>query len=550
MCLLSCGKQAATTPTATTPTATTPTATTPTATTPTATATGGGMQEIPNVVEELEVPGPSPDGIFGGRLHLVGVQNVANFGDPAQNSNPTDASYTMNACESLLRYDGEGNLKPWLAWKFEIAPDGSSLTFYLREGIKFQDDTPFNAEAVKYNLDIQLDPNAVWPDMKPVEKCEVLDGYTVKLTFKDGKFNWPVVRSLSGAFSCLMFSPTYLANNTPEYKRTHMIGTGPFKLTEYKRDEYIKFDRFDDYWRGRPFLDGIDYKVIPDANTQLMAFRSGEIDTLMVNPKDRESLEADGFEVVEMPAIFVSPLTLVPSSNDPDSPLANINVRRACEYAINKQALLDTLGYGLGAVCNQIFPENDPCYNPDTVGYPYNPDEARRLLKQEGWETGLKLKFYLVDFLSMDFPLAVAAMWEEVGIETEIIRLSILQINDMVSGPNAKGWDGWFYTYCTSGPGVDPAMALMYGPINHGLFWISCHQPEELNDLADEAAAELNIEKRIEIYQEISKKMVDEYAQWIFLYYPLGLTSVSPRVKGASYLEGSQFAYAFAWVEE
>lgn len=150
-----------------------------------------------------------------------------------------------------------------------------------------------------------------------------------------------------------MFSPTYLANNAPDYKRTHVIGTGPFKLVEFKRDEYVKFDKFDGYWRGKPFLDGIDYKIIPDANTQLMAFRSKEIDTLMVNPKDRESLEADGFEVVEMPAIFVSPLCLIPSSNDPNSPLADIRVRRACEYAINKQALLDTLGYGLGATCNQ-----------------------------------------------------------------------------------------------------------------------------------------------------------------------------------------------------
>lgn len=551
MSLISCGPEE-TTPAATTPAATTPVATTPPATTPTATAntTAGGMREIPQVVEALEVPGPSPDGIVGGRVHLTGVQNVANFGDPEQNSNPTDAMYTAVACEPLLRYDGEGNLVPWLAWKFEIAPDGSSITFYLREGIKFQDDTPFNAEAVKFNLDKQINPASVWPDMKPVEKCEILGDYTVKLTFKGGQFNWPVVKSLAGAFSCLMFSPTYLKNNAPDYKRTHVIGTGPFRLVEFKRDEYVKFDSFDGYWRGKPFLDGIDYKIIPDANTQLMAFRSGEIDTLMVQPKDRESLESDGFEVVEMPAIFVSPLALIPSSNDPNSPLSDIRVRRACEYAINKKALLDTLGYGLGATCNQIFPENDPCYNPDTVGYSYNPDEARRLLKEAGWEKGLKLSFYLVDFLSMDFPLAVQGMWQDVGIETEIIRLSILQINDMVSGPTARGWQGWFYSYCSSGPGIDPAMALMYGPINNNLFWISCTQPQELLDLAAAGAAELNMENRIKIYQEISKKMVDDYAQWLFMYYSLGLVSVSPRIKGTDLTQGSQFAYAFAWVED
>jgi ABC-type transport system substrate-binding protein len=503
-----------------------------------------------NAVEALEVPGPDPEGKYGGRLHLVGPMNIANMGDPTQNSNPTDASYTAVACEALLRYDGDGNLSPWLAWKYEIAEDGSYINFYLREGIKFQDDTPFNANAVKYNLDFQLDPSAVWPDLKVFEKCEVIDEYTVKLIFKNGKLSWPAIKALAGGFSGLMFSPTYLANNTPEYKRLHMVGTGPFKLVEFKRDEYVKFDRFDDYWRGKPFLDGIDYKIIPDANTQLMAYRSGEIDVLGVQPKDREILEADGFEVVEMPQIFVSNLALIPSSNNPDSPLADIRVRQACEYAIDKQGLVDTIGYGLGEVANQLYPESDPCHNPDTVGYPYDPDEARQLLKEAGYEKGLKLKFYQVDFLSMDFPLAIQDMWTQVGIETEIVRLSILQINDMVSGPTAKGWEGWFYSYAMAGPGIDPHLALAYGPVNDGLFWISCEQPEELTELAHQGADEVNPEKRVEIYQEISKKMVDDYAQWLFLYYPIMLTSTSPRIKGTSLTQGSQFYYAFAWLED
>jgi len=544
--LVSCGEPETALP-ARTPTPTTPASETPTPTTA-AEPLPAMMREMSLVVEALEVPGQKPGGKAGGRLHLVGPMNIANIGDPSQNSNPTDATYTMVACEPLLRYDASGNLLPWLARKYEIATDGSSITFYLREGIKFQDDTPFNAEAVKYNIDIQI-KTPVWPDMKPVESCEVIDEYTVKLNFKDGKLNWPTIKALAGAFSCLMYSPTYLAENSPEYKRTHVVGTGPFKLAEFKRDEYVKFDRFDGYWRGKPYLDGIDYKIIPDQNTQLMAFRSGEIDTLAVNPKDREVLEADGFDVVQMLAIFVNPLALIPSSNYPDSPLADIRVRRACEHAIDKEGLLNTLGYGLGKVCNQLFIEEDPCYNPDVVGYPYDPAKARQLLKEAGYEDGLKLKFYQVDFLPMDFPLAIQDMWSEVGIETEILRLSILQINDMVSGPTAKGWEGWFYSYAMSGPGIDPAQALMYGPVSDNLFWISNWEPPELIALAKQGAAEVDVEKRINIYQEISKKMVDDYAQWLFLYYALGLTSVSPRVHDTGYMEGSQFAYAFAWVD-
>jgi len=504
-------------------------------------ACGGGGEEGAPPTEEEGTP------IIGGRLHLIGAGNIANIGDPNQISNPGDAAYTFVACEGLLRFDNEGNLQPWLAREYEIAPDGSSITFYLQEGIKFQDDTPFDADAVKYNIDIQLTTPA-WMNLKAFESCQVIDKYTVKMNFKDGKFDWPAFKSLGGFFSCMMFSPTYLRDNTPEYKRTHVVGTGPFKLVEFKRDEYLKFDRFDDYWRGRPYLDGVDYKIIPDPNTQLMAFEAGEVDTLGVQPKDREDLESKGFEVQEMPLTVAINLALIPSSNNPDSPLADINVRRACEYAIDKQALLDTIGYGLGKVTNQIYPDNDPNYNPDVVGYPYNPDKARELLRQAGYEHGLKLKFYQVDFLTSDFPLAIQGMWAEVGIEMELIEISILQINDMVAAGGA-GWDGWFYAFAVAGPNVDPASGLINGPINYNTTWCSNYEPEELMDLARAGASELDPEKRVQIYQELAKKMTDEYAQWLWLYCPIGLTSVSPRVKGVDFSQiGSEYPYAFAWV--
>jgi len=487
-------------------------------------------------------------GIEGGRMNMIGAGNIANIGDPYQISNPGDAAYTMVACEPLIRMDANGILQPWLAKDWEIADDGSSITFYLQEGVKFQDGTDFNADAVKYVVDLNIEtPN--WMNLKAFESCDVLDEYTVRVNFKDGKFDWPAFKSFGGFFSCLMFSPTYLENNTDDYKRTHVVGTGPFKLVEFQRDELLKFDRFDDYWRGTPYLDGIDYKIIPDQTTQLIAFKAGEVDMLGVQPKDKEDLLADGFEVVESPATTVINLCFIPSSNNPDSPLSNVDVRRALECAIDKDALVEGLTYGLGHATYQMFVEGDPSYNPDVVGYHYDLDRARELLENAGYGNGFKTSIVLVDFLPLDLPIAIQDMWAQIGVETEINRISILQINEMVSA-TGSGWEGWFYAYSIAGPNTDPASALINGPINYNTTWISNWEPPELMDLARAGASELDETTRYEIYRELSIKMVDEYAQWLFLYWAPGLYSIAPKIKGHTVSEGTEFfAFTFAYIQ-
>jgi peptide/nickel transport system substrate-binding protein len=419
----------------------------------------------------------------------------------------------------------------------------------LREGVKFQDNTPFNAEAVKYNVDIQLTTPA-WMNLKAFEKCEVVNEYTVKMTFKGGKFDWPAFRSFGYFFSCLMFSPTFLKNNTEDYKRTHVVGTGPFKLVEFNRDESLIFDRFDDYWRGKPYVEGIDYKIIPDATTQLIAYEAGEVDTLGVQAKDRADLEAKGFEVIEMPATTVVNLCLIPSSNNPDSPLANVDVRRALEYAMDKDALVEGIAYGLGQATYQIYIDTEESYATDCVGYHYDVAKAKALLEKAGYGDGFKTSIVLVDFLPLDLPLAIQDMWSKIGVETEINRISILQINEMVSA-TGSGWEGWFYAFAMAGPGQDPGSDLINGPINYNTTWVSNWEPPELIELAKVGSSEFDVAKRYSIYQELSKKMTDTYAQWLWMYYPIGLFSISPRVKGDTTGQGVEFfAYTFAYVNQ
>src|SRR4030042_1468101 len=264
---------------------TTPAATTPKTTSPTTVAT-----TTPPVDARLANIGAlaKPEGgKEGGRLQLQAGVNINNIGDPTGTAGPSDAAFSFPCVEPLVIIDKNNNLSPWLAEEILPAADHSSLTLKLRQGISFTDGTPFNAEAAKYNIDNGIN-SVMWPNMKTVKECVIVDEYTIRLDFVDGKWDWKAVKSLGGFWSVMMCSPTFLKENTAEYKMTHVIGTGPFILKEYIRDQKLTYDRNDNYWRGKPYLEGIDWNIIPDATVALLAYKSGDLHLIGVQAKDAQ----------------------------------------------------------------------------------------------------------------------------------------------------------------------------------------------------------------------------------------------------------------------
>ncbi len=491
------------------------------------------------------VPEKPEGGIYGGRLRLVGSGNIGNMGNPNEISNPSDAGYAYPALEGLITRDAGGNFLPWLAKDWDISEDGTSITFYLQGGVIFHDGTPFNADAVKVNIDIQITTPA-WMNLKMIKSCDVLDEYTVKFNL-DG-WDWTMMNSLTYFFSCMMFSPTALQNETPEWLRSHPIGTGPYKLVDYDRDMYIKYDRFDDYWRGKPYLDGVDFIFIPDSTTQLLAFKSGETDMTGVAAQDVEDIKASGFEMTSTKGWIVG---LYPDSNTPDSPLADIRVRRAIDYAIDKQALADGLGYGYSRPCDQVFLRESAAWNPDVVGYPFDIAKAKELLTEAGYPDGFKTKFIMVEFMDLDAPIAIQDMLKKnINVELEFDRVSMAQLSFQIATP--PGWEGFAFGASPEATGSDPGNVLVNGPLNNNTTWVGMWQPSDLLELAKQAAGETDAEKRMAMYREISKKMIDDYAQCCNLYDLTFFTAVNPRVKGhnvGQYGFGT-FAFTFAWLEE
>jgi len=490
------------------------------------------------------VPAKPEGGIYGGRLKLVGSGNVGNMGNPNEISNPGDAGYAYPALEGLITVDTDGTFKPWLAHSWDIAEDGNSITFYLQEGVQFHDGTPFDADAVKVNIDIQIETPA-WQNLKMVESCDVLDEYTVRLNLFN--WDWTMMNSLSYFFSCMMFSPTALQNETPEWLRSHPIGTGPFVLVDYDRDMYIKYDRNENYWRGRPYLDGVDFIFIPDPTTSLLAFKSGEVHSNGIQVQDAQDIIESGFEVAMTKGWIIG---LYPDSNNPDSPFHDIRVRRAMEYALDKETLATGLGYGYYRPCNQVFLEESGGWNPDVVGYPYNLDKARELLTEAGYPDGFPTKLLMVDFMQLDAPVAIQDMLSKVGIDMEFDRVSMGQLSFQIA--QGYGWDGLAFGASPEMTGSDPGNVLVNGVLNNNTTWVGVWEPPDALELAHQAAQETDTEKRMAMYREISRLLTDEYAVVCNIYDLTFITAVSPVVQGHTVGLGAYgtFSYTFAWLVE
>ena len=210
----------------------------------------------------------------GGTLKYIAGSMAINSGWPSE---PTiNQVVTQTMCDTLLRGDNKGNITPWLAESYKVADDRTSITFNLRKGVKFHDQSDFNAVAAKWNLDNFIDAKMQdhWASV------DVIDDYTIRVNFTQWQ-NTLLSTFVEPTFPAFMVSKAAFDKNGKDWMRTHPVGTGPFIFDSFVQDVSLKEKRNPDYWvKGRPYLDGIDYSIVAEVSTQKMVMKAGEGDVL------------------------------------------------------------------------------------------------------------------------------------------------------------------------------------------------------------------------------------------------------------------------------
>lgn len=328
----------------------------------------------------------------GGTVHVV-VQPEPPMLMQGLNQNGPTNMVAGNIYESLLRYDEKLNPQPSLAKSWEISPDAKVYTFKLQEGVKWHDGKPFTADDVVFSLD--KFHREVHPRWRPVvnaqvEKIEKVDDLTVKITLKQ-PFG-PMITTQEVASAPMIPKHIYdgtdyranPANNTP-------IGTGPFKLKEWKKGSYIHLVKNEDYWaKGKPALNEIYWQIIPDAAARAVAYETGKVDVLTGGSVDvydvqrlaklpNSCMTTKGWEMF-------APHAWLTANIARGGPLANKQFRQGMMYAIDRDFGKDVVWDGLGKLPTGPISSKTKFYSADVPKYKYDVAKAKELVKASGYK--------------------------------------------------------------------------------------------------------------------------------------------------------------------
>jgi peptide/nickel transport system substrate-binding protein len=297
----------------------------------------------------------------------------------------------VNIFDGLVRYDEQLAAQPSLAERWEVAADGKTITFHLRSGVRWHDGTGFTSADVKFSME------QVWQKLHPrgrttfaaVETVETPDALTAVL-----RLHQPSLVILSALNSMeAQILPRHLYEGTDVVTNPYNlkpIGTGPFRFKQWRRGEFVELERNPDYWdQGKPYLDRIIFRMIPDAASRSAALETGEAQYAPYSPvalSDVARLRASGDLVIETQGYAWAAPYLCLELNLRRPTLGNLAVRQAIAHAINRPGLIDTVWYGLGKPALSPVPSSvTTFYTADLPQYKFDPKMAEQLLDQAGF---------------------------------------------------------------------------------------------------------------------------------------------------------------------
>jgi peptide/nickel transport system substrate-binding protein len=406
----------------------------------------------------------------------------------------TGMSQSKMWAERLMDVAPNGDLIPVLAESWDFGSDGLSITFHLRKGVKFHDGTDFNAEAVKWNYTEDIKTGGV-PCGKYIASIDVIDTYTVKFNL-----NKPNSHIIYDIWRPWMISPTAVAKNGADWAITHAVTTGPFKVVDFQTGISMKLEKFAGYWRpGRPYLDGVEIKVVREPATCSMLMQAGQADMWAeATQQEAADLRKMGYNTLIGTSTFNA---IYPDSLNANSPFANKKVREAVEYALDRKAMSDALGFGFTIPLNQLAPPDTSGYNPNYPARAFNPAKAKQLLAEAGYPNGFSTSLELTS-TALNLGTVIKNYLADVGIKVD---MNVLDMGKYYANQFTAGWQGLHLGVCAVSPEYSVAFIHHLGPEPDVKFASLAKTPEFLKTVDATMAA-----KDIPTMRTLTREMVTQ----------------------------------------
>ena len=447
-------------------------------------------------------------------------------GNPFQNLGTTSNLVWPAFYDTLTFRDNDGVVRPALAVSWEQV-EPTVWMFHLRPGVTFSNGEPFTAESVKTTFDMLRTDAAngySWQREAPFyPRVDVIDGLTVAI--HTDRVDVLTPRFLSGLY---MAPGRYLTDVGYDGLRDEPVGSGPFKVDDWQAAR-ITLSAFQRSWRP-PQVDKLEMLVVPDSSARFQALMTGRIDVaIAVNSDQIGALELAGHRAHLRNPIRI--LVMALQSMDPDSPFHDVRVRQAANYAINMDLITEVLLAGLVEPARQPALPGSVGYVPDLGPYPYDPDKARQLLKDAGFENGFAFTHVApVNTLPNDTAIfqQIAADLSDVGID---MTVKIVTYGELLRAVIQGDFDGESLSMDFNNRYGDALRPMTRG-FNH-----SCTGPkpwycnEDIQEVMNRALVAPSMDERNRLSQQVVTHYY-ETAESIFLFPVPGLDGIHSRVRG------------------
>jgi peptide/nickel transport system substrate-binding protein len=483
----------------------------------------------------------------GGNYTEAVTTDAVNF-HPYLTTDTASSGYQGMVYSALLTRRDPQTLEiiPNAAEKWEISPDYTVFTFTLRSDLRWSDGQPITSGDYKWTFDQAMKPENEYPYREVlnfIKSYEAPDPRTIVITVKE-KF-CPAFEG-SDAVEPL---PRHIwekydwkdPEKNPEIMQP-TVGSGPFKLKEWAKDDHVIFEANDSYFQGRPKLDSYTIRIVPESEVAFTMLMNGEVDSGTITPENYEKAKANPkLEMYEWwPARAHWEYI---GFNLRKEPLKDIGVRHALAYALDKDTMTDKVMLGLAKRIYSCFPSSSPVYNPDVPHYDYDPAQARTLLAEAGYKpgtdgilekSGQRLKLRLLygpntSKVREKVATIVQAQLKEVGVEAEVQGMewgAFLEATKQQPGDWDLMVNGWSAT-------IEPHWMWQIWSeefipdLNAGAYI-----NKEVKELFQQGGyGDCDEAKRKEVYGKI-QRIIAEDSPYIFLFYIKGYDAVNKRIGG------------------
>jgi peptide/nickel transport system substrate-binding protein len=492
--------------------------------TTTATATATATTSKPSTTTTAA---PTPKS--GGTIRFISNEQPSALGIPDL-VKTQGYQYVIPIFETLVRRDyvnGKITYVGLLAESWQWASDYLSITFKLRKGVKFHDGTPFNAEAVKWNMQQRMD--AKQSRAANVKSVDVIDESTVKFSLKEYSSLFLSDLEDGNGFGW-MASPTAYQTNGREKTIWNPVGTGPFKFKTWQQDVTLEMVRFDEYWGGKALLDGIKWLFISDSLTAELSFSNGDAERIYLIGKGNELakyFQPKGYNIAFNDSGNND--FLIPSSKISTSPWAKKEVRQALDYAIDREQICKVIGNGFWTPQYSMHVYSEP---PNFQPRKYDPAKAKQLMAAAGYANGFNTLLWQGTNFAGPATIVIQNNLADIGIKMTINPITPPKWIELDQGP--VGWgDGLLWS------GGGPAGVKDWSTFTNYMFinmysgggrWnVTMDRPADIEAMCKAFLGVTDEAQALPAAQKIDAAEFD-YAEYIPLWVSKDCTVLSPKV--------------------